>query len=665
MSNNDPGCNNTSLWRVYRFLDHDLIDNALFLLDRLHAQDHNNPCWIHLRSLCCLRLDRYAAAYEYSHDEATRGEHVGCVYVFAQASLQLKMYCEGISVLERVLRSSISDGPCTERFAPDAAAMHCLLGKLHRANGDLQRAADAYAQALLANPFMWDAFTNLCDSGVTLDLSNIFRPRSSNIPTRETAIMSMPAELASPAAGEKDETMEDPADAVAPSRVSPRGFQVPAKRKQDTMAGALPLEQLTLQSDEPRSTSILSPERRTARLSPYPLLTNRGGIYRDGQLFRAMLEPKSRQPLRENQPTASTPRAKQDTKTGKAKVVAPSPKKPSRPAVLHTESSTALCGTFLTLGTAYYNLKRFQPRACLDALATLPATQQATPWVFAKTGRAHYEMMAYVDAKASFQALRTACPSWTEDLEVYAAVLWHLEDDVKLSYQAHELVETHYLSPQAWCTVGCVFSLLKRRENALAAFLRATQLQPQLAHAYSNLGHEYHDCEEYNEANMAFRQALRIDARHYIAWAGLGRVQERLGAPQRALRYYLAAQKVCDDLGTPELGLKFIRRAAQGHTSKRLAVFTKVQTAKLLLRMGEPEDAAEELNTALAMAPDNAEIHFLIGKAVVAAGGSDLNETLQRFTVALSLRPHSRVIKDALSRLGTPTNKRKITPWNT
>lgn len=202
---------------------------------------------------------------------------------------------------------------------------------------------------------------------------------------------------------------------------------------------------------------------------------------------------------------------------------------------------------FLTLGTAYYNLKHFQPRACLDALASLPDTQQATPWVLAKTSRAHYEMMAYVDAKASFQALRRACPSWTEDLEVYAAVLWHLEDDVQLSYQAHELVETHYLSPQAWCTVGCVFSLLKRREDALAAFLRATQLQPQLAHAYSNLGHEYHDCEEYKEANLAFRQALRIDTRHYIAWVGLGRVQERLGAPQRALRYYLTAQKVNPD----------------------------------------------------------------------------------------------------------------------
>lgn len=65
--------------------------------------------------------------------------------------------------------------------------------------------------------------------------------------------------------------------------------------------------------------------------------------------------------------------------------------------------------------------------------------------------------------------------------------------------------------------------------------------------------------------------------------------------------------------------------------------------------MGEPEDAAEELNTALAMAPDNAEIHFLIGKAVVAAGGSDLNEVLQRFAVALSLRPHVRALKILLA----------------
>ncbi|OAQ98379.1 hypothetical protein LLEC1_01492 [Akanthomyces lecanii] len=654
MSNDDGPSHNKTLWRVYRFLDHDLVDNALFLLDRLHAQDHNNTCWVHLRSLCCLRLARYAAAYEYSHNEAIRSDHVGCAYVFAQASLHLKVYRDGISVLDRVLHSDVSDEPSTERFVPDVAAIYCLLGKLHRANGDLRRAADAYAQTLRADAFMWDAFTDLCDSGVTLHLSNIFRPRASTSAPGETTIMSIPVEPVFSAADGKDETMEELLDPIASAGVSPLGMQVPAKRKQGTAEGALPLEQLTLQTGQSRSTSILSPQRRSARLKPYPFLTDRGDVFRAGRPFRTMLEPKSRNPLRESQRTVSTRRATQETKTEIHKMLAASPTRHSTPAAFHTEDSTSLHGMYLMLGTAYYNLKRFQPRACLDALATLPAKQQATPWVLAKTSRAHYEMMAYSDAKASFQALRAGCPSWTEDLEIYAAVLWHLKDDVLLSYQSHDLVETHYLSPQAWCTVGCVFSLLKRREDALAGFLRATQLQPQLAHAYSNLGHEYHDCEEYNEANLAFRQALRIDARHYIAWVGLGRVQERLGAPQRALRYYLAAQKVnpdnavvltniarvYDDLGTPELGLKFIRRAAQGHTSKRLAIFTKVQTAKLLLRMREPEDAAEELNGAIELAPDNAEIHFLIGKAVIAAGGSDLNQVLQRFTAALSLRPH-------------------------
>lgn len=105
MSNDDPGFDNANLRLVYRFLDHDLVENALFLLDRLHAQDHNNTCWIHLRSLCCLRLARCAAAYEYSHDEAVHGEHVGCAYIFAQACLRLKLYRDGISVLRRVLHS--------------------------------------------------------------------------------------------------------------------------------------------------------------------------------------------------------------------------------------------------------------------------------------------------------------------------------------------------------------------------------------------------------------------------------------------------------------------------------------------------------------------------------------------------------------------------------
>lgn len=63
-----------------------------------------------------------------------------------------------------------------DRFIPDAAAVHGLLGKLHRANGDVRKAAEAYAQALRADAFMWDAFTDLCDSG-----PSTISPRSSSV----------------------------------------------------------------------------------------------------------------------------------------------------------------------------------------------------------------------------------------------------------------------------------------------------------------------------------------------------------------------------------------------------------------------------------------------------------------------------------------------------
>lgn len=87
---------------AHRLLDCELNDNALFLVDRLHARDIGNAVWVHLRSLCCLRLGRYAAARDYSMDKAVNEQHAGCAYVFAQACLHLKLYRDGISALERI-----------------------------------------------------------------------------------------------------------------------------------------------------------------------------------------------------------------------------------------------------------------------------------------------------------------------------------------------------------------------------------------------------------------------------------------------------------------------------------------------------------------------------------------------------------------------------------
>lgn len=52
------------------------------------------------------------------------------------------------------------------RHLPDAAAANCLLGKLWRAQGDDRKAVQSYVEALKLNPFMWDAFLDLCHMGI-------------------------------------------------------------------------------------------------------------------------------------------------------------------------------------------------------------------------------------------------------------------------------------------------------------------------------------------------------------------------------------------------------------------------------------------------------------------------------------------------------------------
>lgn len=51
-------------------------------------------------------------------------------------------------------------------LSPDAPAVSCLLGKHHRANGDIQSAANSFVATLEVDAFMWDAFTNSCDCGL-------------------------------------------------------------------------------------------------------------------------------------------------------------------------------------------------------------------------------------------------------------------------------------------------------------------------------------------------------------------------------------------------------------------------------------------------------------------------------------------------------------------
>lgn len=180
---------------IYYHLDNDILHNALFLAGRMHALDSRNPDAIHLLSLCHFRSKQFKLAFDYGQAAARRGSHLGCSYVFAQACLRLDRWSEGIDALEKLrhawdgkndwsmwkrpeclrLRWHANDFLAkppdpSQRFIPDAPSILCLLGKLYEAGWKTDKAIDCWSAALKLNPFMWEAFESICNTGMLLDV---------------------------------------------------------------------------------------------------------------------------------------------------------------------------------------------------------------------------------------------------------------------------------------------------------------------------------------------------------------------------------------------------------------------------------------------------------------------------------------------------------------
>jgi anaphase-promoting complex subunit 3 len=166
---------------IYYNIDNNLLKNALFFAERLAALDHRSAESSYLLALCHLRLGDNASAYEHSKPTGLRGTHLGCAYVFAQACLALERWKDGIVALEKSRglwggKNNFGKHTQSSRHPyPDAAAISCLLGKLYYGHDDKTKAVSNFEVALKLNPFMWDAFTSLCDMGTNMHVGNIFK----------------------------------------------------------------------------------------------------------------------------------------------------------------------------------------------------------------------------------------------------------------------------------------------------------------------------------------------------------------------------------------------------------------------------------------------------------------------------------------------------------
>jgi anaphase-promoting complex subunit 3 len=300
------------------------------------------------------------------------------------------------------------------------------------------------------------------------------------------------------------------------------------------------------------------------------------------------------------------------------------------------------------LGNGYYLLSRFQCQEALQAMSALPPAHQGSPWVLAQMGKAHYEQGSYAEAEKFFRRMRVQAPSRLQDMEVYSTILWHLKRETDLSFLAHELVDSAWHSPQAWCALGNAWSLARDPEQALKCFKRATQLDPKFAYAFTLQGHEHVTNEEYEKALTSYRQAISADRRHYNAYYGIGRVQERLGEYNKAYTHFQAAQTINPNnavliscMGTVLERQKQIMPALRAY-SKAVelapkAALTRYKKARALIAVGQIEEAEGELVILKDLAPDEGRVHFLLGTLYRSMNERQL--AVHHFTIALALDP--------------------------
>ncbi|KAJ5590293.1 20S cyclosome subunit (BimA/Nuc2/Cdc27) [Penicillium hetheringtonii] len=313
-----------------------------------------------------------------------------------------------------------------------------------------------------------------------------------------------------------------------------------------------------------------------------------------------------------------------------------------------------LLGLFTKLASGYFSLSRYK---CTEAVGYFNR-QRETPWVLAQLGRSYFEQAMYTEAAKYFSRVQSLAPTRLQDMEIYSTVLWHLKSDVELAYLSHQLLEADRLSPQAWCAIGNSFSHQRDHDQALKCFKRATMLDPEFAYAFTLQGHEYVSNEEYDKALDAYRHGINADNRHYNAWYGLGTVYDKMGKLDYAEQHFRNAATinptnavlicciglVLEKMNDPRKALVHYERACSLAPHSVLARFRK---ARVLMKLQEYKFALADLKVLKDMAPDEANVHYLLGKLYKMI--HDKGNAIKHFTTALNLDPKAaQFIKDAM-----------------
>lgn len=328
--------------------------------------------------------------------------------------------------------------------------------------------------------------------------------------------------------------------------------------------------------------------------------------------------------------------------------------------------ASEILGLLRILGEGYRLFCVYRCQDAVDIFLKLPHKHYNTGWVLSQVGKAYFELVDFLEADRAFSLARRASPYSLDGMDIYSTVLYHLKEDMKLSYLAQELISTDRLAPQSWCAMGNCYSLQKDHETALKNFQRAVQLNSRYAYARTLCGHEYVALEDYENGTRSYQSALRIDARHYNAWYGLGMVYLRQEKFEFAEHHFRMAFQINSHssiimcyLGTAlhalsrsEEALEVMEKAILADKKNPLPMYQK---ANILMNMGCFDEALDVLEELKEYAPRESSVYALMGKIYKRRNMHE--KAMLNYGLALDLKPSATdvaTIKAAIEKLHVP-----------
>ena len=263
-------------------------------------------------------------------------------------------------------------------------------------------------------------------------------------------------------------------------------------------------------------------------------------------------------------------------------------------------------------------------------------------------GIGHMQQSNYRVAEMVFQDILKANPDHHNSHYMISLAKYFTGDVKGAISHIEKAVAAEDAEAEWWCNYGILLNEEHRYDDAIAAYDKAIEINPDFANSYWNKSHTFWLAQRYEEAEASALKGTELDPKVAEAWLNLGTAQVKLDKKEEAIKSWEKVLGINPDfvfalnnmgnvlreLGQLEAAIEKCRRALELDPEFAQAM-NNLATA--LLDKGEFEEAEEWYRKAILRQPDYVEAHNNLSIALIRQ--NRIEEAIVEARYAVSFNP--------------------------